>query len=86
VLRRSSVRVRRDDGEARGARAPMHRGAHVGLGKERVSGGVRPRSAVASGVDIEAVRARGRGVVARRRGARRGPTRICFADSLFEHK
>jgi hypothetical protein len=26
----------------------MHRGARVGLEKERVSGGVRPRSAVAS--------------------------------------
>jgi hypothetical protein len=55
-----TARVRRGDGEARGARAPMHRGARVGLGKERVSGGVRPRSAVASGVDAEAAGARTR--------------------------
>jgi hypothetical protein len=32
----------------------MHRGAQVGLGKQRVSGGVRPRSVVASGADAEA--------------------------------
>jgi hypothetical protein len=61
--RRSAVctaRVRRGDGEARGARAPMHHRARVSLGKERVSGGVRPRSAVASGADVEAAGARAR--------------------------
>jgi hypothetical protein len=55
-----TARVRRGDGEARGAQALMHRGARAGLGKERVSGGVWPRSAVASGADAEAARARGR--------------------------
>jgi hypothetical protein len=51
------------DGEARGAWASKHNGALVGLGKERGSGGVRPRSAVASSADAEVARARGRDVV-----------------------
>jgi hypothetical protein len=69
--RRSSactVSVRRGDREARGARAPMHRGVRVGLGKECVSGSVRPRSATTLGADAEAARARGGGVAARGAG------------------
>jgi hypothetical protein len=55
-----TARVRRGDREARGARAPMHHEARADLGKEHISGGVRPRSAVALGADAEEARARRR--------------------------
>jgi hypothetical protein len=72
-----AARVRRGGGEARGTGQSRRLGSGDGLGKARDLGRQAASARVASGVDAEGGRARGR-------GAR--PTRICVADPLFERE